>query len=282
MSRFTMGADRSVITRRTFAFGLSFLTVASAWRGGALARDTRAPLWPDGKKAAVSLTYDDGLDSQLNYAAPALDRFGFKATFFLTRENMETRRADWVALARQGHEIGDHTFHHPEGLRQYSAEQFEREEIILTEQFLDQNFGQNPRRLFAYPYGEIELGPGNQLEGELRYIGLLRRHFMAARAADGDPNDPRLVGRERYQLQAVAPTYDKDDPRIAIAYLRKALAWRRWAILIFHDVLPSRLGEGDTSLTSHDMILRWIADHPLWCAPMGEVFSYLQRNVAHV
>ena len=40
--------------------------------------------WPDGRKAAVSLAYDDALDSQLDNALPALDRHGLKASFYLT------------------------------------------------------------------------------------------------------------------------------------------------------------------------------------------------------
>ena len=31
-------------------------------------------LWPRGKSGAVSLTYDDGLDSQLDLAVPALEK----------------------------------------------------------------------------------------------------------------------------------------------------------------------------------------------------------------
>ena len=33
--------------------------------------------WPDGKKAAVVFTYDDGLDCHLDVAVPQLDEFGF-------------------------------------------------------------------------------------------------------------------------------------------------------------------------------------------------------------
>jgi peptidoglycan/xylan/chitin deacetylase (PgdA/CDA1 family) len=265
-----------VIARRTFALGLGGLTIASMALGGEGRADNQRTLaWPGGRHAAVSLTYDDGLDSQLENVVPALDRFGLKATFFLTRENMEDRVKDWVAVARLGHEIGDHSFHHPCELKPYSAPRLEHDEVVPAERFLDDHFGADRRRIFAYPCGDIELGTGSQLKGQLRYIGVLRRYFMAARAADGDPNDPRLVGRERYQLQAVAPTHDKDDPALAIAYLRKALAWRRWAVLIFHEVLPARLGDGDTSIDSHETILRWIAGQSLWCAPMGEVFTRL-------
>ena len=40
--------------------------------------------WPDGKQAAVVLTYDDALTSQLDIAIPALDAAGLKGTFFLS------------------------------------------------------------------------------------------------------------------------------------------------------------------------------------------------------
>jgi len=231
--------------------------------------------WPHGARAAVSLTYDDGLDSQLENAVPALDSRGFKATFFLTKENMEARVAQWRAVADEGHEIGDHTVSHPCHLAHYSAARFKRQEIDKAERFLNANFGVDRQRTFAFPCGVIDMGRGPQLQTQLRYISTLRGDFLAARATDGDPNDPRLVSRDRYVLQAMAPTYDHDDPRIAIAYMKKALRWGFWAILIFHDILPRRKGDGDTSIAHHDLILDWIRTQPLWCAPMRDVLRDL-------
>jgi peptidoglycan/xylan/chitin deacetylase (PgdA/CDA1 family) len=236
--------------------------------------------WPGGARAAVSLTYDDGLDSQLDHAVPALDARGLKATFFLTQENMEARLSDWQAVAAEGHEIGDHTVDHPCNLHRYSAARFARDEIKGAERFLDANFGVDRERVFAFPCGVIDLGRGPQLKTQLRYISVLRRAFAAARAADGDPNDPRNVGRDRYVLQAIAPTYDRDDPMLAIDYVRKAMRLGFWAILIFHDVVPRRLGDGDTSIASHDLILDWIRTQPLWRAPMGAVLRELKVESA--
>lgn len=262
-------------TRRLILFGggASLLVVGSP----ALARRR---IWPGGARAAVSLTYDDGLDSQLANAVPALDQRDFKATFFLTKENMEARLADWRAVAAAGHEIGDHTVSHPCELKGYSAEKFAKEEVLGAESFLDAGFGADRQRVFAYPCGVIGLGPGPALEAQLRYISVLRGRFAAARAADGDPNDPRRVGRDRYLLHAVAPTYDKDDPQLAIHYVRKALDWGFWAILVFHDILPKRLGDGDTSIASHDLILDWIKGRPIWCAPMRSVLRELKVETA--
>lgn len=264
-----------MLTRRTILAGAGLSVAVAAPPAFARRRG-----WPGGAKAAVSLTYDDGLDSQLENAVPALDARGFKATFFLTEENMQARLKDWQAVAAEGHEIGDHTVSHPCQLKNYTAARFARDELAGSEQFLDANFGVDRQRIFAFPCGVIDLGRGPQLETQLRYIKVLRGRFAAARAADGDPNDPRMVGRDRYALQAVAPTYDRDDPRLAIDYVRKALNWGFWAILIFHDVLPKRIGDGDTSIASHDLILDWIKARPLWCAPMRSVLRELKVETA--
>jgi peptidoglycan/xylan/chitin deacetylase (PgdA/CDA1 family) len=70
--------------------------------------------WPDGKKAAVSLAYDDALDSQLDNAIPALDRHGLKGSFYLqlSRDTVLRRMAEWRAAARNGHELGNHSLFH--------------------------------------------------------------------------------------------------------------------------------------------------------------------------
>jgi peptidoglycan/xylan/chitin deacetylase (PgdA/CDA1 family) len=44
---------------------------------------TEITKWQYGKKAAVSLTYDDGSLNQFRVAVPIMDKFGFPATFFI-------------------------------------------------------------------------------------------------------------------------------------------------------------------------------------------------------
>jgi peptidoglycan/xylan/chitin deacetylase (PgdA/CDA1 family) len=70
--------------------------------------------WPHGERAAVSLAYDDAIDSQLDHAVPALDRFGLKASFYLTLSSpsLARRLPEWRALAAHGHELGNHTLFH--------------------------------------------------------------------------------------------------------------------------------------------------------------------------
>lgn len=224
----------------------------------------------------MSLTYDDGLNSQLDNAIPALDHRGLKGTFFLTEENMEPRLEHWRAAARAGHEIGDHTVHHLCQLRSIPPLAFESKEIEGMERFLAANFDRGRVPIYAYPCGVLDLGRGRELDEQVRYIRFLKESFAAARAAQGEPNDPRLVPRHRYVLQATAPTYDRDDPTLAIEYVRSAMRRGNWAILIFHEIIDSRRGPGVTSTQSHEAILNWLTSQQIWCAPMGAVLRHLK------
>src|SRR6476620_354144 len=39
--------------------------------------------WPEGKKGAISLTYDDGTVNQFKVAMPIMDKYGLPGTFFI-------------------------------------------------------------------------------------------------------------------------------------------------------------------------------------------------------
>jgi peptidoglycan/xylan/chitin deacetylase (PgdA/CDA1 family) len=158
---------------------------------------------------------------------------------------MGDRLEGWRAAHARGHEMADHTVSHPCHLRHASTGAYVRREIAPMEAFLDRSFGPARTKLFAYPCDNTELGEGDQVRREARYAKLVSQAFVAART------------------------------RLALRYLKRAMAEHRWAILIFHEILPSRRGAGDTSIATHAAILDWIAAQPLWCAPMGEVLGSL-------
>ena len=70
-------------------------------------------IWPDGKRLAVSLTFDDARPSQLDAGIPLLNSYGVKATFYVMSERVEERLADWKDVLAAGHEIGNHSLRHP-------------------------------------------------------------------------------------------------------------------------------------------------------------------------
>lgn len=250
--------------------------------GGARGQPARErPLreWPGGARAAVSLTYDDGLNSQLDNALPELKRLGMKATFFLTQDNAHWRLADWEALARDGNEVANHTMTHPCALSGYSAARLASAEVDPMEGYLDAHFGADRERTFAYPCGYLGIGRGARHARYARYRRVLERDgVVAARTTAGGPNRPEDAVADPLHLHAFEPTYDGDGVAPAIRYLNETVAQGGWAILVFHDVLPKWRTDGDASVATHNKILQHIAALDVWCAPMGQVFDYVESR----
>ena len=148
--------------------------------------------------------------------------------------------------------------------------------------WLDGHFGRNPGRLFAYPCSMTDLGPGDANQQLARYEALLKASgFRGARTCDeDDPNSPRYARADPYRLRASATTSDRDDPKLAIAYVQGAMKRGDWAILVFHEILKTRSGQGDTSIATHQTVLDWLVSQPLWCAPMGEVLDHITSQAA--
>jgi peptidoglycan/xylan/chitin deacetylase (PgdA/CDA1 family) len=96
------------------ANGLSIVTLLLFFGIGNVAAED-VFTWPDGQKMAISLSYDDALDSQLDNAIPSLNKHGLVASFYLTLASPTVRHRleEWRAAAVQGHELGNHTIFHP-------------------------------------------------------------------------------------------------------------------------------------------------------------------------
>ena len=107
--------------------------------------------WPDGKQAAVSLTFNDALASGYRKAAPDLELRGWLGTYFLTNFNLESQdKAPWNALASRGHEIGCHTVTHPNTGLPTSPPATIRYELNCG-QFVTPAVTGGPILTFAYP-----------------------------------------------------------------------------------------------------------------------------------
>ena len=181
-----------------------------------------------------------------------------------------------------GHEFGNHTVTHPCDLRPYTAASFAQRELLPMDAWLDEHTGRNAKRLYAYPCSVTDLGPGDANRQLARYEALLKTTgFRGARTCDeDDPNSPRYARADPYRLRASATTSDKDDPELATDYVRDAMKRGDWAILVFHDILERRTGPGETSIATHDAVLRWLAAQPVWCVPMGQVLDHIAGQPA--
>ena len=79
--------------------------------------------WHAGRRAALSIRFDDSHPTHLSKAVPTLDEYGFRGTFMVNpgehppnsrrRSAFHTHRSEWEAVARSGnHEFANHTLHH--------------------------------------------------------------------------------------------------------------------------------------------------------------------------
>ena len=79
--------------------------------------------WHEGRKAALSIRFDDSHPSHLATAIPVLREFGFRGTFMVCpgraepnsrwRSDFQEHLAEWKAVARRGdQEFANHTAHH--------------------------------------------------------------------------------------------------------------------------------------------------------------------------
>ena len=104
-------------------------------------------------KAAI-IAFDDGMLSQYTYAKPILDKYNFKATFYIICNSVDKEnRMNWNdihILEEEGHEIGSHSMNHKK-VSKLSEEEIEYE-IIESKKCLQEN-GFDVTS-FSFPYND--------------------------------------------------------------------------------------------------------------------------------
>ncbi len=153
--------------------------------------------WPGGKRAAVSLSFDDARASQIDTGLPILNAHGVRATFYVQPSNVGARLEGWKQAVAQGHEIGNHTLSHPcsgnfawsrgNALEEYTLGAMEQE-MLRANAYIEEALGVQPVT-FAYPCGQTTVGRGLHAES---YVPIVAKHFWAGRGyraeACNDPN----------------------------------------------------------------------------------------------
>lgn len=235
-----------------------------------------------GKKAAVVLTYDDALDVHLDHAIPVLDSLGLKATFYLSVDPGARKRiAEWRAVARAGHELGNHTWYHPcDGSRPgrtwvspdndlvtYSVDQLV-EEIEMTNVFL-QSLDGKTERTFAYTCGDMETGEGS-------FVGAIRDRFLALRGVHGQLNTADNINFDNIYCFGV----DENNQDQMISWVEKARSENAMVVILFHGV-----GGGhslNVTLEKHRELLSYLATHEkdFWVAPLADAAKHLRQRRA--
>ena len=239
--------------------------------------------WPHGEQAAVSLAYDDAIDSQLDNAIPALDRAGLHGSFYLTLANasLKHRLAEWRAAAAHGHELGNHTLFHqcsatapghqwvtPElDLDTTSAARMAAQ-VRLANTML-QAIDARSERTFTVPCGDLK-AQGTD------YVELVKREFVAVKSgaggvvADMDKLDPYAVG-------VTAPEGATGAQLIAL--VQQAGKSGTMINFTFHGIGGDYI---TTSTQAHAELLAYLAAHRdvYWTDTFMNIMKYVKARQA--
>lgn len=237
--------------------------------------------WPDGQRAAVSLAYDDALDSQLDNAIPALDRHGFHASFYLplAADTLRTRVDDWRAAAARGHELGNHTlFHQCSGSgedRDWVAPERDldttpaarmRDQVLLANAMLAAIDGRH-ERTFTVPCGDAIAGGGN-------YVDLVAQDFVAIKLGFGAVV-PDMAGLDPHAVTVEAPV-DATGAQL-IALVEEAGRRGTMVNFTFHGIGGDHLA---VSTSAHAQLLDYLSRHRdvYWVDTFIDIMRYVRRQ----
>jgi peptidoglycan/xylan/chitin deacetylase (PgdA/CDA1 family) len=250
---------------------------------GAFAQQGRVFAWPEGKKAAVSLAYDDALDSQLDHAIPALDRHGLKGSFYLqlSRDPVRDRLPEWRAAAANGHELGNHTlFHQCSGAlpgREWVEPQRDldktpiaqmKEQVLLANVMLNAIDGRTERTM-TVPCGDVVAQDGN-------YVEPLQPAFVAIKLGNGAVT-PDMLTLDPYAVTVEAPV-DVTGAQL-IAWVEEAAAKGSMANFTFHGIGGDYLS---VSNEAHEELLHYLASHQdvYWVGTFLDIMKHVKQQQA--
>lgn len=104
-------------------------------------------------KKCIAITFDDGPSAYTANVLDILNKYDGKATFFLIGKNIEKRPQAVKQIARQGSEIGSHTWSHP-ALPALSPDSIDQQ-IIKTNKLI-KSVANVDARLLRPPYGAVD------------------------------------------------------------------------------------------------------------------------------
>ena len=101
------------------------------------------------KDRVIYLTFDDGPIPEITpWVLDILNQFKAKATFFCVGDNIKKYTGIFKKIVNDGHQIGNHTFHH---LNSWKT----TDEIYLEDFYAFEKF--HKTQLFRPPYGRIKM-----------------------------------------------------------------------------------------------------------------------------
>jgi beta-glucosidase len=236
--------------------------------------------WPEGKRMGLSLTFDDARLSQPDKGIPLLDRYGVKATFYVSPDDMGLRLDAWKKAVGNGHEIGNHSLVHPcsgnfDWSRETALEDFTltamKTELEAASDRIKESLGVSPVS-FAFPCGQTFVGRGLNARS---YIPVVASMFETGRGwfSEG-PNDPLFC--DMSQLTGMELDYKSFEQIQGL--IESAKSNGQWLILVGHDMGEG--GDQTSLLPTIEAVCRYATDpaNGVWIDTVHNIASYIKEK----
>ncbi len=239
--------------------------------------------WPAGKRAAISLSFDDARLSQIDTGVAVFEKYSIKATFFVLPSGVKERLAGWKQVVAHGHEIGNHSMSHPctanyefsvhNGLEDYTLATIAKE-LDGANAEVERLLGVKPVT-FAYPCGQKFVGRGAEVKS---YVPLVASRFVVGRGyLDESPNNPNVCDL----VQTMGTVLDGLTIKQIFDLISDATKSGRWVIFVGHEM--GKPGEEQTTdIKALEELLKYVRDpaNGIWVDTVEKIGRYVQKQRA--
>lgn len=236
--------------------------------------------WPEGKRVAVSLTFDDARLSQADKGIPLLDSFNVRGTFYISPGSMMQRIEEWQEAVTKGHEVGNHSVLHPcsgnfewsreKALEDYTLERMDAE-LDSASRLIKRILGVNAVS-FAYPCGQTYIGKG---VATMSYVPLIATKFETGRGWLGEtPNDPVFCNMS--QLTGIE--IDGKSFEQVRNIIEEAKKTGKWVVFAGHEM--NNGGRQTTLLTTLRELCKYASDpsNGVWIDNVHNIALYIMQE----
>ena len=234
--------------------------------------------WPEGKQAAISLSFDDARESQVLIGTNLLDQFGVKATFYVVPSSVKKQLTGWKNAVKSGHEIGNHSLTHPcmgnfswsrkNALEDKTLEIMNYELTECNKQIKE--LLQVDSKVFAYPCGQKYVGSGVDTKS---YVPLVATLFQSGRGwMDEAPNDPMYCNFSQLTcIEMDGKTFDQLLPLI-----NEAKKNGLWLVFGGHEINTD--GNQTTRVETLKRLMEYVKEpaNGIWIETVGTIASYVK------
>ena len=258
--------------------------------------------YAEDRQSAFSLTFDDGLLTQIENVRLILNEHGFNGTFYVLPPYLTEslpgiwRYGTWPgfqAMALEGHEIGSHTMNHYDlttlqwgNISEDSTLLFE---LYQSKIFIDQKIQSQKCISLNYPYTLH-----NSFVDSAASL-----FYKNGRTIGQVANDSSLSEDEWYGLKAKVVEFslprnsvddDYDELQSFLLWTINSIENHKWGMIIIHDVVPFVQLDSLINLGIYEPItsewLGWLCDFlsarssnkEIWIETVGNITRYIRER----